>query len=106
MLYTMAASRIWVLLVSLAGLLVWFSWIRSHPDKWGYSVPPLSWLAHVSAFYLVLLSRVWWGDDVSLMINFEMWSVIVKLHAAFLITGIGLVMLYERIIVNPHAALP
>ena len=102
----MAATRAWLILVSGAGILVWALWIRSHPDKWKYAIPPLSWLAHVSAFYLVLLSRVWWGDDVSLVINFEMWSVIVKLHAAFLTTGIGLVMLYERIIVNPHAAVP
>ena len=104
MLYTMAASRIWVLFVSLSGLLVWFLWIRRHPDQWGYAVPPLTWLLHVSAFYLVLLSRVWWGDDISLVNNFEMWSIIVKLHAAFLTAGIGLVMYFERIIVVPHAA--
>ena len=104
MLYSMAATRAWLILVSGAGILVWALWIRSHPDRWRYAIPPLSWLVHVSAFYLVLLSRVWWGDVLA--INYEMWSVIVKLHAAFLTAGIGLVMYYERIIVNPHAAAP
>jgi len=104
MLYTMAATRGWLLFVSGIGILIWILWIRKYPDKWGYAIPPLTWLLHVSLFYMVLLSRVWWGDVLA--INYEMWSVIVKLHAAFLTAGIGLVMYYEHIIVNPHAAAP
>ena len=101
MLYTLAATRIWLLFVCAVGILIWLLWIRKHPDQWLYAIPPLTWLAHVSGFYFVLLSRLWWGD--ALAVNFEMWSVIVKLHAAFLTAGIGFVMLLERIAITPHA---
>jgi len=94
--YQLEAQQVATLVLSIAGFGIWSLWAIKHRDTWGYAVPPLTWLFHVMLFYSTLLL---FGDlqDIGF---FKLWSSTLRLHAMFLIIGLGLVMLLERIVVR------
>lgn len=79
----------------LASVAMCVQYIRTHPHKWAYMVPPLTWLAHLLIFYGCVIAR-----DAGYVtgIDFTFWSVIVRLQAVFLVLGVITLMAYERLI--------
>jgi len=88
--------QIITLLLSIIGLGIWSYWAIKHKTIWGYAVPAITWLFHVVIFYssLLLLEN---PRDIAF---FQSWSSVLRLHAMFLVIGIGALMVYERMVVK------
>jgi hypothetical protein len=81
--------------VSLLAAGVCVQYVRLYPRRWGYMVPPLTWLAHVLIFYTFVFLR---DAGFGIGLDFILWSAIVRLQAVFLILGIVALLAYGRII--------
>lgn len=89
-----------LIVILIAIVTVGFSWsyVRSHPEKAAYSVPPVSWLIHLIIFYAFVFLKDFFGQFTE--IDFTLWSSIIRLQAAFLILGIMVMLRFERLIFN------
>ena len=84
------------LIIILIGLVVWVRWAWRNRRQWLYAVPPFTWLLHAAIFYSAVMIRDFYG--LALVNEFTLWSAVLRMHAAFLLAGIGLVMLFERLV--------
>ncbi len=84
-----------VLALSSISLVVWAVWILRHRSQALYAVPPITWSLNVALFYATLPLQT---DPMMHLI----WSDVLRLHVAFLLFGVGLVMLLERFVVRGH----
>lgn len=98
-LYLSTMSSFVNLTASIICVSVWLLWAKRHKRHWPYAVPPITWALHVIIFYSVV---IWGGNELTVdrLQLMRIWSSAVRLHAIFLVVGIGVVMLVEKIRVN------
>lgn len=85
-----------VVIVAIASIFMTAVFWRRHPDEWAYTIPPLSWLAHVLIFYAFVFAKDFLGLAIGL--DFMLWSAVLRLQAAFLILGVMTMLAYEHLI--------
>lgn len=82
------AYRILILFLGVAGIITWSIWGKRSKNGL-FAVAPLSWLIHLVIFYgLLLIQKPAVGNPM-----FTTWSLTLRLHAAFLVSFGGLVVL-------------
>lgn len=85
------------LALCIVGLVVWLVWLARNLRHWGYAMPPLAGLIHGVAFYGVVFARDFgWLPWMEL----TFWSVVLRLHWLLLLTGVGVIMLLEKLVIN------
>ena len=93
---TLQALQLITFVVILAGVIMTLHFVKTHRDQWPYALAPLSWLLHVSVFYIMLLLCRYMSLSI-IEIDFTLWSAIVRMQAAFLILGLFVLAYMNRV---------
>ena len=91
--------NIFTAIISLVGVGIWTYWMANNRGVWRYGLPPLSWLVNSFLYYAALVIDRLGVVDLSAT-TIVLWSVFVWAYAAFLLCGIGVVVLMERLHFN------
>ena len=85
------AYRMLILVLGVAGIITWSIWGKR--SRIGlFAVAPLSWLIHLVVFYgSLLIQNPAVGNP-----TFTTWSLTLRLHAAFLVSFGGVVVLLSN----------
>lgn len=81
--------------IGLATIAAFAFWIRRYRDQWYYSIVPLTWLAHLTLFYICVFMRDAGLNFVGM--DFTFWSSLVRLHGVSAMAGIVVAMLIGKL---------
>ena len=84
--------------IAFIGLLIWVIWAAKNKAGRLYAIAPITWLLHSMVFYTLIFLRNF--ADMTFAINFTSWSSVLRLHAVILICGIGLLMVWDKLVLR------
>lgn len=79
-----------VVILALAGILIWAVWLVKNYKLWGYSIAPLTYLLNVLLYNLSSIANLLCSKDL------DAWSHIVRIHSIIVFIGVGLILLIPR----------
>lgn len=95
MLKTIQVIQLVIFVAVLMSIGMAIVYIRRKPSQWYYMIPPTAWLAQLLGFYFMVGIRDF--TSLSILLDFTLWSAILRLQGVFIIFGILFMLVYERL---------